>query len=151
MAGRPTPENLGERAGSSSIVSADLQCSLVGFGKQSISPQLRLRGALNRVMAPRTKRQFGKAHSCLSATRSECHKVNQHPNFNPQFSQLSVAGKSPNNQQRHRSLNINAGSFDSWWQGIFAQHAVMTAQASALVAAHRRVSASSESHVDQAH
>jgi len=27
----------------------------------------------------------------------------------------------------------------------------MTAQASALVAAHRRVSASSESHVDQAH
>jgi hypothetical protein len=48
-------------------------------------------------------------------------------------------------------LNINVGSFDIWWQRVFADHTVMAAQASALMRAHRQIGASSEPLANQAH
>jgi hypothetical protein len=77
--------------------------------------------------------------------------VNPHQIYSQQPGQLSAASRTPNGQQVHPELKSNVGSFDSWWQGVFAHHAVMAAQADALMRAHQRVSASSESRVNQAH
>jgi hypothetical protein len=77
--------------------------------------------------------------------------VNPHQNVNLQPGQLSAARNTPNDQWLHPCLNINAGSLDCWWQRVFAHHAVMAAQADALIRAHRRISASSESRANQAH
>jgi hypothetical protein len=77
-------------------------------------------------------------------------KVDWHQQFDPPCSQLSSARNKPIDQRIQPSLNLSVESFDIWWQGIYAHHAVMAAQAAALMRTHRRVSASSASRVNQA-
>jgi len=56
-----------------------------------------------------------------------------HQISDPQCYQLTAARNSPNDQKPHPSLNLDTGSFNIWWQRVFTQHSVMTAQASALM------------------
>jgi hypothetical protein len=77
--------------------------------------------------------------------------VNPHKQSNPQCGQLSAARNRLNGQRADPNLNASVESFDIWWQRVFTHHAVIAAQASALMQAHRRFGASSESHVNQAH
>jgi len=102
-------------------------------------------------MAPRTTYLSALAFRCSSATGLENNKVNPHQQSNPRCGQLSAARNWLNDPRLRPSFNINVGSFDIWWQRVFAHHAVMAAQASALVRAHRRVSAFSESRANQGH
>jgi len=48
-------------------------------------------------------------------------------------------------------MNLAVSGFDNWWHKTFAQHTAVIAKASALMRAHRRVSAASDSRVSQAH
>jgi hypothetical protein len=86
----------------------------------------------------------------LKCYRIGKNKVNPHQQVNLQCGQLSAARNRLNEQRLHPSLNSSAENFDIWWQRVFAHHAVIAARASALMRAHRRFSASGESHVNQA-
>jgi acyl-CoA reductase-like NAD-dependent aldehyde dehydrogenase len=77
--------------------------------------------------------------------------MNSYQQLNPQCGQLFTERKRLNDRESHPNLNPAADGFDTWWQKTFAQHTAMVAQASALMRAHRRVSASIESRVNQAH
>jgi hypothetical protein len=88
---------------------------------------------------------------CSSATGSEDNKVNPHQQLNPQCGQLRTARQRLNDRQSHPNLNPAADGYDSWWQKTFAHHTAVVAQASALMRAHRQVSAASESRDSQAH
>jgi hypothetical protein len=77
--------------------------------------------------------------------------VNPRQQFNPQSNRHSDAQNRLNDSQLPPSLNINLGSFDIWWQGVFANHEVMAAQASELMRAHRQNGRSKESYVNRVH
>jgi len=121
------------------------------FNKLRGLPQLGCAGTPDGAMATRSTHLVAVALPCSSTTGMENDKVNPHQQFNPQCGQLSAAQIRPNDQRPHPSLNLTVESFDIWWQRINAHHAVMAAQASALMRAHRRASASSEFRANQAH
>jgi phage-related tail protein len=75
--------------------------------------------------------------------------MNSYQQLNPQCGQLFIARKSLNGRQSQP--NPAADGFETWWQKTFAQHSAMVAQASALMRAHQRVSAASDSRVGQDH
>jgi hypothetical protein len=77
--------------------------------------------------------------------------MSSHQQFNSQFGQLFTARERLNDRQSHLNLNPAADGFDTWWQKTFAEHTAVVAQASALMRTHRRISATSESRVSQAH
>jgi acyl-CoA reductase-like NAD-dependent aldehyde dehydrogenase len=75
--------------------------------------------------------------------------MNSYQQFNPRYGQLSAVRGRLNDQQFHPSVNLARGDFDTWWQKTFAQHAAVVAEAAALMRAHRRTSAASESHANE--
>ena len=77
--------------------------------------------------------------------------MNSHQQFNPQRGRLSAARNRLNDPQFPPNTNLAARGFDTWWHKTFAQHTAVVAQASALMRAHRRVSAVNDSGIGQAH
>jgi hypothetical protein len=69
--------------------------------------------------------------------------------FNVPCEPLSAARKTATDKQFHPGLA--ADGFDIWWQKISAKHIAMTAEASALMRAHRRVSLAGQARVGQTH
>ena len=61
--------------------------------------------------------------------------------INAQVSPNSAAHRELNNHQHHANATPSIYGFDCWWQKTLAQHMAMAAEASALMHAHRRVSA----------
>ena len=64
-----------------------------------------------------------------------------HHGFNAQGSPHSAAHNELNDQQLHANGTPSIYGFDFWWQKTLAQHMAMAAEASALMHAHRQVSA----------
>lgn len=71
--------------------------------------------------------------------------MNLYKQSSPQCNQLFSGRNSLNDRQLNPNPNHVADGFDIWWHKTFAQNKVVVAQASALMRAHRRVSAASES------
>jgi len=62
-----------------------------------------------------------------------------YPGFNAQSSQPFAVRKKLNEQHMIPNPSLADDGFNIWWQKTAAQHKAMTAEASALVRAHRRV------------
>jgi hypothetical protein len=77
--------------------------------------------------------------------------MNLRQQFKPQGSELPAARDKVIEQQFYPNMNLASDGFEIWWHKTFAQHTAMVAQASALMRAHRRVSAANESRASQAH
>jgi hypothetical protein len=80
---------------------------------------------------------------------SEGEEVNLHQQLSRKCLQPSTAHHGLDHKSSLPSLDLTLETFDVWWQRVFAQHVVLAAQASALIRAHRRVSASNRSHADE--
>ena len=76
--------------------------------------------------------------------------MDSHQQFDSQCGQLFTSRKGLNDRQLHPNLNPATDGLNIWWQKTFAQHSAVVARASALMRAHRRVSAASESRLSQA-
>ena len=75
-----------------------------------------------------------------------------HQGFNAQGFPHSAALNELNNQLYHANVTPSIYGFDCWWQKTLAQHMSMAAEATALMDAHRRVSAvGQQSRVEHAH